>query len=591
MMIKFVPPFLIYFISAILCTFLNLYFRRILILLTPILTFLYFLIIDSPIYYEFLKEIITVYRADSLNIPFFYAFLLISFIGFIFNYHRNERREHIFPLLYSGSAIGLIFANDFISLFFFWELLAIFSTFIIWLGLSKRSRDAGIRYLLIHLTGGVIFLVGIILLYKERGEFSFVSLKLNNLSSVLILIGVLINTATPPFSAWLSDAYPESSIGGTVFLSAFTTKSAVYVLCRFFAGEEILVYLGSIMAIYGVVYAFMVLDMRRLLSYHIISQVGFMVTGVGIGTHLALNGVISHAFTHIVYKGLLLMSVGAIYFSVGTERLNDLGGLLKKHRITFIFYSIGALSISGAPLLSGFVSKSITITSAQDAHNYFAWIMLNIASTGTFISVGLKLPYLAFFGEEKKDIYLKQLPLNMIVAMFIASFVCVFLGVYPDLLYSILPFKMDYKPYTIEHLIFVLQLFLGAFIVFVIYAKNIERKAFYIILDTDWFYRKVTNFLINLVFLMHNEISKIIENIFYKKILSKISLFMQNPLLATKIILEFIMIVLGFEKEEKEFKKIIQKYPADVVKHWPIGTTIMYTAVLLVFFLLVYYLS
>jgi multicomponent Na+:H+ antiporter subunit D len=400
----------------------------------------------------------------------------------------------------------------------------------------------------------------------------------------------LINTATPPFSAWLSDAYPESYIGGTVFLSAFTTKSAVYVLCRFFMGAEILVYLGSVMAIYGVIYAFMVLDVRRLLSYHIISQVGFMVTGVGIGTTLALNGVISHAFTHIIYKALLLMSVGALYFSTGKERLNELGGLIKDCKSIFIYYSIGALSISGAPLLSGFVSKSITITSAQEIHNYFAWIMLNIASTGTFISVGLKLPYLAFFQEKRESINIKPIPINMRLAMIVASLICFILGIYPDLLYSILPFHMSYHPYTFEHILFVLQLFIGTLIVFAIYSENIEKKAFYIIIDTDWIYRKFTNWAINVLFLMHKEILKISESFFYDKIFTRIKWYMKNPLSATKIILDFICIVLRI-KEEKEFKKIVQKYPEDTIRHWPIGTTILYTTFLLLFFLIIYYMS
>ncbi|MCX7771066.1 MAG: Na(+)/H(+) antiporter subunit D [Proteobacteria bacterium] len=591
MMISIFQPFLIYYVAGFLCFFVSYNIRKILLVLTPPVSFLSYLLLQKQaVDLIFLDQKITFFQVDSINIPFFYAFILISLIGFIFNIHRGERKEFAFPLFYAGSAIGLLFTHDLISLFFFWELMALFSTFVIWLGMNKKAESAGLRYLFIHLIGGILFLVGILLFLKENGNLSFQSLKFGSPSSWFILLSVLINTATPPFSAWLSDAYPESSIGGTVFLSAFTTKSAVYVLCRLFAGTEILIYLGSIMAIYGVIYAFMVLDMRRLLSYHIISQVGFMVCGVGIGTTLAINGVISHAFTHIFYKGLLLMSVGTLCFAVGTERLNELGGLLKNYKMIFFFYSIGALSISGAPLLSGFVSKSITITSTLEAPNYIAWIMLNMASVGTFISVGLKLPYLAFLGNGKEIVEKKPIPLNMKLAMSFASGICIILGVYPDLLYSLLPYEVNYRPYTFEHIIFVLQLFIGSLAVFILYSKNLEQKSFYIILDTDWFYRKLIPRIIGIIFLVYEEVLKIIENLFHKNIYKKIVLFIQNPLLATKIIFELVLIVLS-GREDRNIEVIIKKYPSDTVKHWPIGVTILYTTFLLTLFLLIYYLA
>lgn len=588
-MTNFFQPFLIFFIFAFLCLIGTKKLCKFITLSAPILSAISVNFIKKPVEFVLMNHKIILFQIDKINFPFFYAFLIISFLGILYNIHRDDKKEIIFPMLYAGSAMGVLFTGDFLSLFFFWELMAIFSTVTVWLGGNEKSKNAGLRYLLIHLAGGFLFLVGIVLLNQEMGDLQFTTMNKNSYSSWLILTAVLINAAVPPFSAWLSDAYPESSIGGTVFLSAFTTKTAVYLLCKFFAGWEVLIYLGAFMAVYGVIYAFMVLNIRRLLSYHIISQVGFMVTGVGIGTALALNGTISHAFTHIIYKGLLMMSAGVIFYATQKERLNELGGLFGELKIVFIFYMIGALSISGFPLLSGFVSKSITITASLENHNLFAWIMLNIASVGTLISVSLKLPYLAFFGEMKVQNDLIKVPQNMKLAMFLSSVICVVIGIFPKLLYSILPFDMAYTPYTAEHVIFVLQMFLGAFIAFVVYSKHLDAKYYYIVLDTDWFYRKGLNFAISLFNEVHDEIISIINKIFYERMYNGLCWFIKNPLSALKIILEFFLVLFGTSSKEKELKRIISKYPQDTVKHWPIGTTILYSSLLLMIFLIIYY--
>lgn len=591
-MIKGIPPFLVFFISALILSISPKKIEKVILIITPILALLNFFVFSSQdLTFNFLGNRIDFFYQDRVNLPFFYVFIIIAFLGIIYNLHSDQKGEKIFPILYAGSSVGLIFAGDFISLFFFWELMAIFSTLIIWQSKTLSSKMAGIRYLLVHLLGGFLLLTGIVLLYKETGSFSFQNFDSKSFYSLFILTGFLINSAVPPFSAWLPDSYPESTIGGSVFLSAYTTKSAVYVLIRFFSGSEILIILGSIMAVYGVIYAFMVLDMRRLLSYHIISQVGFMVVGVGLGTPLAIIGAISHAFTHIIYKGLLFMSVGAIIYATGKERLNELGGLFDKLKYVFIFYSIGALSISGAPLLSGFVSKSLTITASQEEHNIFAWFMLNLASTGTFISVALKLPYLAFFGKDNRNYEYKDIPYNMTLAMLISSLLCITIGLYPQILYGILPYKVNYEPYTIEHIIFVIELFIGGLIAFSVYVKNLDTKSFYIILDTDWFYRKGTKFLLRVFYLIQDELNKLMDKVFYKNLLNWFIWLSKNPLSAGKIIFETILYLTGIKRDEKELKNIIKKYPLDTVKHWPIGTTVLYVTFFLMLYLLIYYLT
>ncbi len=585
-----ISPFLPFFLLAPLYMMVHEKFGKPLLLTLPFLSCFTFVMLKGYfVCHNFMGEQIILFRADSLNTPFFIVFLIITFLGFLYQYHEKDKKQDLFPLLYAGSAIGVIFAGDFLTLFFFWELMALFSTLVIWNSGKKSSAEAGLRYLLIHLLGGFSLLAGIMVLHGSEGSFAFRELNMAEPYGVLILIGFLINAAVPPFSAWLPDAYPEAGTGGSVFLSAFTTKSAVYVLIRFFSGNYALVILGSVMAVYGVIYAFLVLDMRRLLSYHIISQVGFMIAGTGIGTSLSINGAVSHAFTHIVYKGLLFMSVGSIIYITGRERLNEIGGLVKKHGEIMIYFMIGALSISGMPLLSGFVTKSLTITAAQEEHNVFAWFMLNIASTGTFISVALKLPYLAFMGEEKNPKEPVSLPLNMKLAMLLASLICFVIGIFPEMLYKILPYHTNYRPYTLEHVIFVLELFCGGLIVFILYMEKLKTKRYYIILDTDWFYRKGTCLLLKVFYSVHDIVQCLIMELFYNKIVYALLWFIKNPVSASKLILEWFLYIFGLR--EKKFVADLRKYPMDTVKHWPIGITVFYVTLFLLIFLLTYYAS
>ena len=153
-----------------------------------------------------------------------------------------------------------------------------------------------------------MLLLGFVLRYQATGDLSFVQLDEQNtqLYTWLIMAGLMLNAAVPPLHSWLPDAYSKATVTGAVFMCAFTTKTAIYTLARAFAGFDILIVLGVIMAIYGIIYAMMENDIRKLLGWEIVSQVGYMVTGVGIGTALAINGTCAHAFAHILYKGLAL---------------------------------------------------------------------------------------------------------------------------------------------------------------------------------------------------------------------------------------------------------------------------------------------
>ncbi len=374
------------------------------------------------------------------------------------------------------------------TLYVFWEMMMLASVWLIWRRATPTSYTAGYRYLMVHAVSGVVLLAGIVIFYGETGTLAFEHMQTQNLAFYLILIGFLINAAVPPFGAWLPDAYPEATITGAIFLSALTTKTAVYTLIRGFPGTDFLIWMGVIMALWGVVYAVLANDIRRLLAYHIISQVGYMVAGVGMGTAIALNGATAHAFTHILYKSVLFMGAGAVLHMTGKSKLTELGGIYKYMPLTFVLYMVGAFSISAFPLFSGFVSKTMVVEAAAVDHRAWVWLLLSMASAGTFLHTGLKLPYFTFLGKDS-GLRPAEAPWNMLLAMGIAAFFCVFIGVYPAWLYSFMPSPVHYNAYSAGHLFWEIQLLLFTGLGFFLMLKHLggERK---LSVDTDWIYRK-----------------------------------------------------------------------------------------------------
>ena len=432
-------------------------------------------------------------EVDRLSLLFGYVFGITVLVGGIYALHLEDVGEQVAALLYAGSSIGAIFAGDLFSLVVFWEVMALASAYLIWARGTTDSYRAAMRYLFVHLVGGSLLLGGVIWHVSQTGSLEFVPFAEPGVASVLILLGFLVNAGAVPFHAWVGDAYPRGTITGSVFLSAFTTKVALYVLAHAYAGWSILIWVGTLMAVWGVTYALLSNDMRRILSYHIVSQVGFMVVGVGVGTAMGVNGAASHAVTNILNKGTLFMACGAVMYAAGTPKLSELGGLLRKMPWTFALYVIPALGISGVPLFSGFISKGMAVDSAAYGPEVAsAVLLLHLASVGTFLSVGLKLPWFTWFGEAKKERELRPLPRGMLVAMGIAAVLNVALGVRPELLYDALPFTAaaaDYELWTAAHLNKAVQLVIFAGIGYFLFLKVLKPKA-KIQLDLDWFYRR-----------------------------------------------------------------------------------------------------
>jgi multicomponent Na+:H+ antiporter subunit D len=428
-------------------------------------------------------------RMDGLARPFAIVFALIGTLGAIYALGVTRRRFHVAACAACGAALTLVLAGDWITFYAAWETLAIASFVLITDGGTKAARAAAVRYLLVHVAGGACLLGGIAW-HVSAGGGTMVQPATAGGPGVLILIAFLVNAAVPPLHAWLTDAYPESSAAGGVLLSAFVTKSAVYALARVFPGVELLLWAGVVMALWGVVLAVLENDVRRLLGYHIVSQVGYMVAGIGLGTPLAIAGAVAHAFCHILYKGLLFMSTGAVIHATGRRRLTEMGGLGRLLPATAVLYMAGALSISGAPLLNGFVSKSMIVAAAQAEHaTAMEWLLL-LAAVGTFVSVGLKLPLQAFGGARPADAAgaPAPVPMPMLVAMTLTAGLCVLLGVWPSLLYRLLPVAVDYDPYTAPHVFETLELLLGAALGFLVLGSAVRATSL-VTRDFDGVYR------------------------------------------------------------------------------------------------------
>ena len=488
------PPFVPFFLAALLALVTRGTLRNLILLATPILggLHLWFDVTPGTLFtVNIIEYQLTLMRADKLSLLFGYLFHIASLIAIIFALHVRDTTQQVAGLVYAGSALGAVFAGDLITLFIFWELLAVSSVFLIWARRSERSLRAGQRYLIMQVGSGVLLLAGAIVHYQQTQSLAFEFIGLQGLAGWLIFLAFGIKCAFPFLHTWLTDAYPESTPTGTVFLSAFTTKVAVYALARGYPGTELLVYIGAIMTCFPIFYAVIENDLRKVLAYSMINQIGFMVCGIGIGTTLALNGAVAHAFNDVIFKGLLFMTMGAVLYRAGNINGSDLGGLYKSMPKTALLCIVGAASISAFPLFSGFVSKSMVMTAMiQEGHNYL-WLMLLFASAGVFHHAGIKIPYFAFFAHDS-GIRTKEAPLNMLIAMSIAAALCIFIGTQPQYLYALLPWEVAYWPYDTTHVLAQLQLLFFSALAFV----WLNKKGLYppelhsVNLDVEWLYRK-----------------------------------------------------------------------------------------------------
>jgi multicomponent Na+:H+ antiporter subunit D len=526
-MLSSIPPFALFFLGAIAVAFTKGPVRKVLVLAIPLIGGLNLWFGVEPgvhLQIELLGYTLTPYRADKLSLLFGYLFHIAAFLGFVYALHLGDGTpvgsvasdvgeeditgdktaglQHVSAMLYAGSALGAVFAGDLITLFVFWELLAVTSAFLIWARDSERSYATGFRYLIIHVVSGVLLLSGALMLAHSSGSVAFEHIDLSTAGpgAWILLIAFGIKAGFPLAHNWITDAYPESTPTGTVFLSAFTTKVAVYAIARGFAGADVLIYIGTIMTFFPIFYAVLENDLRRVLGYSMINQIGFMIAGIGIGTGLAVNGAVAHAFADVIFKGLLFMSMGAVMTMTGRTKGTDLGGLYKTMPLTATLCIFGASAISAFPMFSAFVTKSMIMVAAIEEHHYIVWLFMLFASAGVLEHAGIKIPFFAFFAHDS-GIRAKEPPKNMLIAMSIGAVLCVLIGVFPMAFYTLLPMEMDYHPYDTTHVLVQLQLLCFGAIGFVTLMKSgiypDEKRAVHV--DAEVLYRKLGPWIVRSV--------------------------------------------------------------------------------------------
>lgn len=431
-------------------------------------------------------------HVDRLSLLFGYVFAIATLLGAIYMLHVDDMAQRAAAPIYAGCAVAAVFAGDLLSLFVFWELSAIASVLLIWARRTARAYRAGMRYIAVQLVSGMLLLAGALVHEAASGSLTFGYVGLAAPGGVLLLAGFGIKASFPLLHNWLQDAYPEATEAGTVMLSSFTTKLGIYALARAFPGTEMLIWVGTAMTAFPIFYAVIENDLRRVLAYSMTNQLGFMVVGVGIGTDLALNGAVAHAFADIIFKALLFMSMGAVLLRAGTVNGSSLGGLYKSMPWTTGFCIVGAASISAFPLFSAFVTKSMIMEAAVEQGHTGVWLVLLFASAGVFHHAGIKIPYFAFFAHDS-GIRCKEAPRSMLVAMALAAALCIGIGVFPGTLYALLPWTADYNPYTSSHVLSQLQLLVFSALAFAFLMRTgiypAEMRA--INLDSDWIYRRL----------------------------------------------------------------------------------------------------
>lgn len=490
-MTEWLPPALILFAGALLTGLTRNHVRTAVIFVAPLLTlWAIWQIPDGAVAtVPFLSYELTPIAGSPLRRLFATIFALMAFTGGLFAFRQARWQELAAAQAYAAGAIGCSFAGDLISLFIYWEIMALFSTLVVLCGGTPGARRAGFRYAVMHLLGGVILMVGIVGVVVQTGTLAVQPLRATDFATWMLLIGLLVNAAAPPVSAWLADAYPEASPTGSVFLSAFTTKTAVLALILLFPGEPVLIGVGLFMVMYGIIFALLENNVRRILAYSIVNQVGFMVCAIGIGTEMALNGAAAHAFAHIIYKALLLMSAGTVVYRTGKHLCTEVGGLFRTMPLTAACGIVGALAISGFPLTSGFTTKTMISEAAANEHLGLVYMLLAAASAGVFLHAGIKFPWFVFF-QKDSGLRPKDAPWNMSLAMVFFAALCILIGVYPEVLYGFLPYPVDYQPYKAAKVVYYLQLLLFSGLAFFLLLP-LMRRTQTLSLDTDWIWRVV----------------------------------------------------------------------------------------------------
>jgi len=605
-------PALVYFAGALLVPFAPCRLRKALLLALPVASFALMLAYGEGNHgaFEAFGQTLVPMRVDRLSLLFGAIFHIAAFVGTIYALHVRDTTQDVAAAAYAGSAVGAVFAGDLFTFFLCWEGMALSSVFLILARRQAGSVGAAMRYLMVQLVSGLLLLLGIALHLNATGSIAFgrltpadgsmLGLPIGQAGTWLIFLAIGIKCGWPLLHNWITDGYPAATPTGAVFLSAFTTKCAVYALARGFPGTEELVWIGTAMAVFPIFYAVIENDLRRVLCYSMINQIGFMVVGVGIGTELALDGTAAHAFCDIIFKGLLFMSMGAVLFRTGRIHGSDLGGLHRTMPLTAAFCAVGAASISAFPLFSAFVSKSLIMIAAAEAGHTAVWLLLLFAAAGVFHHAGIKIPFFAFFAHDS-GLRPREAPRNMLLAMGLFAVACVTIGCFPDLLYRHLPYPVPEHamPYTVAHVVQQTQLLFWSALAFCtlmltgLYPPELRSTN----LDADWWYRRGATAFLRFVRGPLDAGLARLSRVFNEVLPARLAIVARNPPGAMKLAYDRALLAwAGLTGGPSAWARAGENLVNDQARFersrpgaaWPIGTVVLYAVGAFLVFLLVY---
>jgi len=376
------------------------------------------------------------------------AFLISIFsINYMEKYTSKWKFYTLFLLMVAGMN-GVVITGDLFNLFVFLEIASVASYALVAFGTEKQELEAAFKYAVMSSLGSVFVLLGIVFLYSCTSTLNmadmarFLSEKgcgsMLMLVSIMFIMGFGLKSALVPFHAWLPDAHPSAPAPISAMLSGVLIKSlGVYVICRVFYNvlglsseiSSILLFLGALSMVIGVFLAIGQWDFKRLLAYHSISQIGYVVLGIGLGTPLGILGGLFHLFNHSVFKSLLFLNSGAVEYATGTRDLREMGGLAEKMPVTAATSLVASMSIAGIPPFNGFWSKLIIIIAAVQAgrYGYAFWAVL--ASILTLASF-MKVMKYAFFDKLKgRWEKVREVPIFMKLSMGALAVMCLFGGI------------------------------------------------------------------------------------------------------------------------------------------------------------------
>ncbi len=390
------PPAFILLGAAILVALTRKTARNTILLLAPLATLVFVLMLQdgAVLWAGFLSYEVTLVEVDGMRKVLAAAFVLMLLAVMFFAMNRAGAVELTAAMAYGGAALGVLFAGDLLMLFLFWELMVIFSAIIIFAAGTEAARGAGIRYIIIQLLAGLVLKIGIEAVTAEAGTTAMQALVLEGFGAWVVAAALLINAAAVPLSVWLTDAYPEATPTGTAFLAAFTTKSAVLASAILFGGAAPLILFGLLMIVYGTFYGMREDNIRRLLCYALVSQVGFMLCGVGVGGEAVIGAVIVFAFIHVLAMCLLMLSAAAVIEVSGTESLSETGNLSARMPLVFLATALGSAGLVLAPVASG-----LLVSIGEAGETWLQYVLL-FAATATVLHGGYKYLWMCFLRKS-----------------------------------------------------------------------------------------------------------------------------------------------------------------------------------------------